>query len=199
MELAQTAKPMLYIRELASPALDNLERATGLHVQLAMLEDGDARIIDRRIGKQDLPIYYHIGDAMPPVPTAVGRLLLAFASPTVISDVLDDDAFIWPSFDSPRPTPQEIRDDLDAIRRTRLAVLTTPGAPVHSVAAPVTDRTKSVVAAVGVVVRTGTIPLQQLVPLVKATAKDISRRLAGPKPRRTLPPWEEASKARPSA
>ncbi|WP_091847026.1 IclR family transcriptional regulator C-terminal domain-containing protein [Bifidobacterium commune] len=44
-----------------------------------------------------MSIYYHIGDILPLLPTAVGRVLLAFAPPSMQSAVLDHDNFIWPS------------------------------------------------------------------------------------------------------
>ncbi|WP_140558610.1 IclR family transcriptional regulator [Bifidobacterium sp. UTCIF-39] len=193
MELAQLARPLLSIRESASPCLDDLNRATGMHVQLAVLDGPSVAIIDRRDGRQKLPIYYHIGDSMPPIPTAVGRLLLAFASPKLISEVVDDDDFIWPTFDTPRPSITGIHRELTTIRKQRFAIFQPEGAPVRSVAAPITDRVGTVIAAVGIVASADSKLPERVIDLVKSTAVAISRRLAAPPAQRSLPPWEEAN------
>ncbi|WEV63616.1 IclR family transcriptional regulator [Bifidobacterium sp. ESL0732] len=190
INLAQTARPMLGIQETASPSLDNLERITNLHVQLATLQGSGALIVDRRDGKQQLPIYYHIGDILPIVPTAVGRVLLAFASPSLQNAVLDHDNFIWPSWGTKRPSAQSVRETLKKVEREHIAFLDLKDIPVNSVAVPIFGQSKNVVAAVSVVVKTGTVPLApKLADLLKGTAKEISRKLAGPKPGRVLPPW----------
>lgn len=190
INLAQTARPMLDIQETASPSLDNLERMTNLHIQLATLQGSGALIVDRRDGKQQLPIYYHIGDILPIVPTAVGRVLLAFGSPSLQSAVLDHDNFIWPSYETKRPSLQTVREELEKIRREHIAFFDLKDIPVNSVAVPIFDRSKNVMAAIGIVVKTGTVPLApKLADLVRGTAKEIARKLAEPKPGRVLPPW----------
>ncbi|WEV74984.1 IclR family transcriptional regulator [Bifidobacterium sp. ESL0800] len=191
INLAQTAQPMLSIQETASPCLDNLERATNLHVQLATLQDTGALIIDRRDGHQQLPLYYHVGDVLPLVPTAVGRVLLAFASPALKSKILDNDDFVWPSYEVERPSASDIYAELDKIEHDRITFFDLTNIPVNSVAVPIFDRGMTVVAAISIVVKTGTVPLApKLATLIKATAMDIQRRLAGPKSKRILPPWD---------
>ncbi|WEV59136.1 IclR family transcriptional regulator [Bifidobacterium sp. ESL0728] len=191
INLAQTAHPMLYIQETASPCLDNLEHVTGLHIQLAVLQGNGALIIDRRDGRQRLPVYYHVGDVLPLVPTAVGRVLLAFGPPTLESSVLDSNDFVWPSYDIKRPTPEKVHDELDKIRHDRIAFFDPPDIPVNSIAVPIFDRRMNVVAAISIVVKTGTIPLStKLITLLKATASEIGHKLAGPKSKRILPPWD---------
>ncbi|RSX52409.1 IclR family transcriptional regulator [Bifidobacterium callimiconis] len=193
MELAQLARPLLSIREDASPCLDELNRITGMHVQLAVLDGPNVTIIDRRDGKQKLPIYYHIGDSMPPIPTAVGRVLLAYANPALISEVVDRDDFTWPSFDSPRPSVTAVHRELDIIRRNGVALFAPDGAPVHSVAAPIYDRTGAVAAAIAVVTNAESMPSDRVVALVKGAAVAITKRLAAPPAQRVLPSWEESN------
>lgn len=189
MEISQCAQPMLSIREVATTFLDDLCTATRLHVQLASLDGTEMVILDRRKGKQRLPVFYHIGDRMPLVPTAAGRILLAYAKPEVIDKTLDDGHFIWPVFDTPRPSVKSILGSLEDIRRNQYVSLTIPGAPVHSVAAPIFDRTRNVVAAVGVLFQPNSVPEDRLLPVVRATAMGITRRLLGPQSKRELPPW----------
>jgi DNA-binding IclR family transcriptional regulator len=190
IQLAKAARPMLDIQEIASPSLDNLERITNLHVQLATLQGSGALIIDRRNGKQRLPIYYHIGDMLPLVPTAVGRVLLAFAPSSTQSAILDHDNFIWPSWETKRPTSQSVYKALEKIKHERIAFFDLEDIPVNSVAVPIFTQGMNVVAAIGIVVKTGTVPLgPKLADLLKATAKNISNKLAEPKQERILPPW----------
>ena len=189
MEISQCAQPMLSIREAATAFLDDLCTATHLHVQLASLDGTEMVILDRRKGKQRLPVFYHIGDRMPLVPTAAGRILLAYAKPEVINKTLDDGHFIWPVFDTPRPSVESVLRSLEDIRRNQYVSLTIPGAPVHSVAAPIFDRTRNVVAAVGVLFQPNSVPEDRLLPVVRATAMGITRRLLGPQSKRELPPW----------
>lgn len=189
MEIAQSARPMLTIRETASPILDDLSNMTHLHIQLGSRDGDEMVVLDRRNGKQRLPVFYHIGDRLPLVPTATGRVLLAYADPAVVERVLDGGNFIWPTFDSPRPPVEVILASLEQIRRTQVIALEPPGAPVSSVAAPIRGRTGAVIAAVGIVVKTGTMPLPRLTQLVKAAATGITRQLAGPAPQRVLPAW----------
>jgi DNA-binding IclR family transcriptional regulator len=182
---------MLDIQEIASPSMDSLERITNLHVQLATPQGSGALIIDRRNGsKQRLPIYYHIGDILPLVPTAVGRVPLAFAPPSMQSAVLDHDNFIWPSWETKRPTSQAVYEALEKITHERIAFFDLEGIPVNSVAVPIFTQGMNVVAAIGIVVKTGTVFLgPKLADLLKATAKNISNKLAEPKQERVLPPW----------
>lgn len=189
MEISQCAQPMLSIREVATTFLDDLYTATHLHVQLASLDGTEMVILDRRKGKQRLPVFYHIGDRMPLVPTAAGRVLLAYAKPRIIDETLDDGHFVWPVFDTPRPSIEEILTSLEDIRKNKYVSLTIPGAPVHSVAAPIFDRTRNVIAAVGVLFQPNSIPEDRLLPVVRATAMGITRRLLGPQSKRELPPW----------
>lgn len=192
MEIAQFAQPMLSIREAASPVLDDLNRSSQQHVQLGALDGIEMVILDRREGRHRIPVYYHIGDRLPLAPTAAGRTLLAYAGPEVVDAALNKGDFTWPTWQIPRPSLERIRKSLNVIRQDKLAVMNENGASVHSVAAPIFGRTGAVVAAVGMVVEAGTVPIERYAPLIKAGAVAIARRVNGPKSVRVLPPWNQA-------
>lgn len=192
MEIAQFARPMLSIREAASPILDDLNRTTDQHIQLGTLDGAEMVILDRREGKHPIPVYYHIGDRLPLAPTAAGRTLLAYAGPGIIGQIVNTGTFTWPTWQIPRPSSDELMASLALIRQRRVAVLQTPGASVHSVAAPIFGRTNAVIAAVSIVLSAGSTSLERYVPLIKAGATAISRRVTGPKTSRILPPWDQA-------
>lgn len=190
MEIAQYAQPMLYIREAASPVLDKLSRMTEEHIQLGALDGQEMVVLDRREGRHRIPVYYHIGDRLPVVPTAVGRVLLAYADPGTIDKILDQEQFTWPTWQTPRPSSKTVRRDLEKIRQHQVALLRTPKASVHSVAAPIFGHTGAVIAAISIVVGSDEQRLEQYVPLIKAGARAITNRISGPKPSRILPPWD---------
>lgn len=190
MEIAQYAQPMLNVRELASPILDKLASMTDEHIQLGTLDGLEMTVLDRREGKHKIPIYYHIGDRLPLVPTAAGRTLLAYASTETIDLILNDEQFTWPTWQTPRPPAGVVRQDLERIRHQQVAIMEVPHAAVHSVASPIFGKTGSVIAAIGIVVNASGHQLENYVPIIKAGARAITRRVTSPKPSRVLPPWD---------
>lgn len=189
VEMAQSALPLRNVREVASALLDELCARTNMHIQLAALDGGNLVVLDRRDGKQQLPVYYHIGDRIPLVPTANGRIMLAYAPSEVVQSVLNGGNFIWPVFDTPRPSVQEVLDSLEQVRHEHKVVLTIAGAPVHSIAMPIVDKTRRVIASLAIVFLPHTADLDQLSELLRACTLGISKRLRGPLPHRELPPW----------
>ncbi|OZG49231.1 IclR family transcriptional regulator [Bombiscardovia coagulans] len=190
MEIAQYAQPMLSIRELASPVLDSLARATEEHIQLGALDGEEMVVLDRREGKHKIPVYYHIGDRLPLVPTAAGRTLLAYAVPETIDAVLAGNQFVWPTWEIPRPSSDEIRTDLERIRQQQVTIIENAHASIHSIASPIFGQTGAVIAAISIVVGADRYHLAKYVPIIKAAAKAIARRIKNPKLPRVLPPWE---------
>lgn len=188
-EVAALAEPSLGLREVAAPFLDDLNLATRLHSQLAILDGHDVVIVDRRVGRYDLPLTDRAGSRHPPVPTGVGLVLLAHSPAAVVDEVLAS-AFGWPLHECPRPSPHDVRAQLAEIRRRGVAVVQRPTSPLTSVAAPVHNRSGNVVAAVSLLAPADVADPARLEPALRTTARGITRDLSDPRgPRRRLPAW----------
>lgn len=179
-QVASLAERGLSLRDEAPPFLDDLHAATHQHVQLAVLDDTDALVLDRRLGDVELSsISYRVGGRIPLVASAVGVVLLAH-SPAEFQDEILSGPFRWPLHECPRPSAKDVRVQLAGVRRTGLAMLNRPTAPIASVAAPVRDQQGNVVAAISVVVPAGSVELHRFEPALRATARAVSRAMGAP-------------------
>ncbi|NTW40933.1 MAG: IclR family transcriptional regulator [Cellulomonadaceae bacterium] len=188
-ELASLAEPALGLREVAAPFLDDLNIATRQHSQLAILDGHDIVVVDRRVGRYDLPLTDRAGSRHPPVATGAGLVLLAHASSELVEEILGSH-FGWPLHECPRPSAHAVRAQLAEIRKSGLAIVDRPTSPLTSVAAPIQNRRGTVVAALSVVVPTEAADPARLEPALRTTARSITRVLSEPgSPRRRLPAW----------
>ncbi|MFZ0530172.1 MAG: IclR family transcriptional regulator [Propionicimonas sp.] len=188
-EVASLADRGLSLRDVASPYLDDLSAVTHQHVQLAVLDDEDALVIDRRLGDEELPwVNYRIGGRIPLVASAVGMVVLAHAD-TEFQDRVISGEFRWPVHECPRPSATAVRVLLADVRRTGFALLNRATSPVASAATPIRDRHGEVIAAVSVVVARGKVPLSRLQPVLLAASRAISRDMGAPMTHRPTPGW----------
>lgn len=188
-QVASLAERGLGIRDVAPAFLDDLCAGTHQHVQLAVLDETDAVILDRRVGDHPIPyVRYRVGGRIPLVASAVGMVLLAHASPTLQDEVLSG-PFRWPLHECPRPAAKDVRAQLAEVRRTGFVLLNRPTSPIASAAAPVRDQHGTVVAAVSVVVEAGSVELHRLEPALRTTARGISRALGAPMNQGPTPAW----------
>ena len=188
-QVASLAERGLSLRDEAPPFLDDLHAVTHHHVQLAVLDHTDALVLDRRLGDVELPaISYRVGGRIPLVASAAGVVLLAH-SPAEFQDQVLSGPFRWPLHECPRPAAKDVRAQLAGVRRTGLAMLSRPTAPIASVAAPVRDQQGSVVAAISVVVPAGSIELYRFEPALRATARAVSRAMGAPMAVGATAPW----------
>jgi DNA-binding IclR family transcriptional regulator len=106
------------LRELALPHLQDLVTATGRTVHMAVLDGARALVIERLAGTKTIPTRHSSGSYLPLHCTTVGKILLAYAPPPLVDEVMSD---------LRRYTPYTVTDpfalhrELDAIRRTDLA------------------------------------------------------------------------------
>ncbi|HWS57955.1 MAG TPA: IclR family transcriptional regulator C-terminal domain-containing protein, partial [Actinotalea sp.] len=162
---------------------------TRQHSQLAILDGHDVVVVDRRQGRYDLPLTDRAGSRHPPVPTGVGLVLLAHGPTELVEEILAS-SFGWPVHECPRPGAHEVRAQLSEIRRRGVAVVSRPTSPLTSVAAPIHNRSGTVVAALAVLVPAEGADPARLEPAVRTAARGITRTLSDPHgPRRRLPPW----------
>lgn len=178
-EVAALAPRGLALRERALPFLEDLSQVTRENVQLAVREGVEVVFVERIAGSHAVPVLTRVGGRFALTATGVGLVLLAHAPPEVQEEVL--------AAPIERYTPHTVTDP-HAVR-AMLADTRGRGYAVSdrqvtddalSVAAPVHDRHGTVVAAVSLVVRHGTAASTALAPLVRTSARAISRALAQP-------------------
>jgi DNA-binding IclR family transcriptional regulator len=167
------------LRERALPYLEDLSQITRENVQLAVREGTELVFVERIAGTGAVPVLSRVGSRFALTATGVGLVLLAHAPPEVQEEVLSGPV--------ERFTPQTVVDP--ARLRRMLADVRTSGFAVSdrqvtmdalSVAAPVHDGRGAVVAAVSLVVRHGSASAHALAPLLRTSARAISRALAQP-------------------
>lgn len=110
--------PPTALREVALPHLQDLVITTGHTVHLAVLDGSGALVVERLAGSRTQPTRHSPGGRLPLHCTAVGKVLLAHASPELEADVLTAPARFtrWTVTD-----PARLRRQLVAIRDTGLA------------------------------------------------------------------------------
>jgi DNA-binding IclR family transcriptional regulator len=167
------------LRDAALPYLEDLYEATHQVVHLAVLDAGEVLYVEKLSARPEaaaVSVASEVGKRLPLHATGPGKVLLAFSPPAVQEAVLAGDLA--------RQTPQTITDptrlrrSLAEVRRAGVCISRdemTVGA--SSVAAPVFDADRTVVAAVSVVVPTGARSLAPLVPVVRAACLGITRAL----------------------
>lgn len=175
-EVASLAPRGLGLREASMPFLEDLYEITRENVQLAVREGVELVFVERITGRDAVTVLTRVGGRFALHATGVGLVLLAHAPTDIQERVLT----------SPmeRYTPKTVTDP--ATMRRILANVRARGYAVCdsqvtmdalSVAAPITDRTGAVVAAVSLVVHNNRTDPATLAPVVRAAARGISREL----------------------
>lgn len=175
-ELGTLAPLSVPLRTVALPFIEDLHAALHQHVQLAVLDGREALVVERFSARNAVGLASRVGGRLPLHGSAVGKVLLAHGGRKLIEAVL---AAELPRF-TPRTVidPGELRAELTACARSGTATVheeLTEGA--DSVAARVVDAQGRVVAAVSVVIRSGSRDLPTVAAPVLASALSLSRRL----------------------
>jgi len=175
-EIGSLAPQRTGLREIAIPFMEDLYEATHENVQLAILDGHDALFVEKISGRDSVPIVTRVGGRLPLHATGVGKVLLAFAPPAFIEEIIERGL--------PRLTkhtivePDELRGCLEDVRRTGFAQTRdemTIGSV--SVAAPVYGPASTVVAAMSIVVRSRPADFGRLALAVRTAALGLSRRV----------------------
>ncbi|QEO13886.1 IclR family transcriptional regulator [Agromyces intestinalis] len=174
LEFAALAPRGHGLRAIALPYMEDLHRATRQHVQLAVREDDEAVIVERLSAPGAAKVLYHVGGRVPLHATGLGNILLAHTKPGFQEAYLRRPLRLDP--EDTLMDPVELRDRLALIRRTGVATMTRLlPEPAASVAAPILDGDRKVVAALSVVGTDGSLDVRMLEPAVMAIAASISR------------------------
>ena len=171
--LAPLTEPL---RTVALPFMEDLYTALQQHVQLAVLEGHEGVIVERLSTPSAVGLTSGVGGGLPLHCSAVGKVLLAHGAAAVF------DALVERGLQRFTPQtvtdPARLRGELADCRRTGTAFVReelSPGA--DSVATRIMDGEGRVVAALSVVVRTGSVSLTAVTPSVVTSGLGISRRL----------------------
>lgn len=174
MDVSNQARPLLGMLR------DNTQEA----VHLAILAQTSIMYLYNLESAQAIGIRSYIGARKPAFCTCEGRVLLAFAAPELVAEVIDDGL----EARTPRTITdaRALRRTLDKVRQAGYAIDDEESeVGMRGIAAPIRDISGKVVAAVGLagpIQRLTKKDLRRLVPQVVATADAISVRL-GWKPR----------------
>jgi DNA-binding IclR family transcriptional regulator len=164
------------LRTAAQPFVEDLYTALRQHVQLAVLQDDRAVIIERLSAVNAVGLASQVGGHLPLHCSGVGKVLLSHSSPAFIDEVLAGRLRRF----TPRTIvePAALRRELASCRATGTVVVReelSEGA--ESVATRIIDGRGRVVAALSVVVAAGSINLEAAVPSLVASGLGLSRRL----------------------
>lgn len=164
------------LRAIALPCMEDLHRATGQHVQLAVRENDEAVIVERLSAPGAGRVLYSVGGRVPLHGTALGLVLLAHSRAEFQDSYLKRDLVLEPEHESLGAA--ELRAQLQSARATGAAAMFRAlPEPAVSVAAPVFDRSGACVAAIAVLGAVGSIDVRMLEPAVVTVARGISRDL----------------------
>jgi len=164
------------LRTKAQPFLEDLYTALHQHVQLAILEGTEAVIIERLSAPKASELVSQVGGRLPLHCSGVGKVVLAHSGADLIDRVLTGRLRRYTPLTTVDPTL--LRSELADCRHTGNASVRgelTAGA--DSIATRIMDGDGRVVAALSVVVRTGSVNHQAVLPSVIASGLGISRML----------------------
>jgi DNA-binding IclR family transcriptional regulator len=175
-EIAALAPRALGLREVAMPFIEDLYEATHQNVSLGARDGSEVIYLERVSGREAVGILAKVGSRWPLHATGVGLVLLAYAPIEVQDQIL--------AAPLQRFTPKTIGDQGEL--RARLAEIRRTGVAISdrqitldaiSVAAPIHDRNGRVIAAISLVLPSAETSQGQYVPLVRTSARGISRAL----------------------
>jgi DNA-binding IclR family transcriptional regulator len=167
------------LKETARPHLEQLRDISGETATLSVRIDDERVFLDVVPSRSEVRMVPEIGRAVPLIRGASGKVLLAFA------DVERRRRLVQSAFSGqPKRALEVYETELERVRRdgyARSAQERTPGA--SSLAAPVRDRARGVVAVVALSApesRLNDAAMKRLLPLLIKTANIISRELGCP-------------------
>jgi len=175
-EIGARASSASSLRDTAFPVMHRLLDSTRENVQLAILDKQSALVIERLTTAVAVPTITKVGRRLPLHASAVGKVLLAYAGPELLSQLCEQGLTRFTPYTQVMPgrlaaSLANVRKDGCAVTREELTVGTV------SVAAPITGPNGSVYAALGIVVRSR-VDVGQHTSAVREAAGQISRALA---------------------
>ena len=178
-DLGLLAPAATALRELAGPFLHDIHAATRATVHLAVRDGSQALYLDRVSGSGSVPVVSRVGSRLPLHATGVGKVLLAYAPPEIVADVLGRLDRITPYTIT---QPGRLQSQLVQIHTDGYALTSEEmSLGACSVAVPVFYRDTDVVAALGIVVPSLKRDRARLVAVLQVAASGIGRQLSAPR------------------
>lgn len=166
------------LREIALPYLEDLAQLTRENVQLAVLEDTETVFVERLAGTKAVPVLTKVGGNFPITTTSAGLLLLAYAPRSVQDKVLERP--IKRFTDLTITDTAQIRRELALIRAQGFSISDRQVTmEALSISAPIVKSGGEVIAGLSLVVSWEGSSVHSLIPLVRTSARAISRALHG--------------------
>ncbi|MEW2357104.1 IclR family transcriptional regulator [Spirillospora sp. NPDC029432] len=176
-EIGSLAPRGLGLRERALPYLEDLSQVTRENVQLAVREGTELVFVERIAGSRAVPVLTRVGGRFALTATGVGLVLLAYAPAEVQEEVLARPIKRYTELTM--TDPGAVRAALADTRARGYAISDRQVTmDALSVAAPITGAHGEVVAAVSLVVRHGSALPHALAPLLRTSARAISRAIS---------------------
>jgi DNA-binding IclR family transcriptional regulator len=176
-EIASLAPRGVPLREAALPFLEDLYEVTHENAQLGVREGHDVVYIERIAGRRAVGVLTRVGGRFPLHASGIGLVLLAHAPETVQREVLEGPLERFTDYTV--TDPARLERMLAQVRRDGVAISDRQVTDdAMSVAAPVTDATGEVIAALSVVAKAGNAVAARLAPVVRAAALGTSRTLS---------------------
>jgi IclR family pca regulon transcriptional regulator len=184
-DLGMSALNSTGLREHAHPYLEELRQRTSYTVSLGVLDATDVLYVDRvrsfRRGQGSIDLNLHPGSRLPSYCTAMGKLLLANLPESEQREAI---ASMKLTKRGPNTitSKKALREELDEVLAAGFAVNDQElAADLYSIAAPVRNEARDVVAAVNLAAHSSMISLEEMVdalgPHLVSTADRISARL----------------------
>ncbi len=176
-EIGSLAPRGVPLREAALPFLEDLYEVTHENAQLGVREGHDVVYIERIAGRRAVGVLTRVGGRFPLHASGIGLVLLAHAPESVRRDVLERPLQRFTGYTvTDRARLERI---LAEIRRNGVAISDRQVTDdAMSVAAPVTDSSGEVIAALSIVAKAGDGVAVRLAPVVRAAALGTSRALS---------------------
>ena len=176
-EIASLAPRGVPLREAALPFLEDLYEVTHENAQLGVREGHDVVYIERIAGRRAVGVLTRVGGRFPLHASGIGLVLLAHAPERIQREVLEGRL--------QRFTDHTITDRarlariLARVRRDGVAISDRQVTDdAMSVAAPITDASGEVIAALSIVANASRTVAERLAPAVRAAALGTSRALS---------------------
>lgn len=183
-ELLAGSNPHQQLGRTARPYLVDLQRVTGQHTQLAVLEGTSVVYVEKLSATRAVTNVTGIGQRMPACLNSSGILLLAEEGIDKVEAALDAQEIgryieMLPDFTAARvPSVEEVRAAATAARRKGYCELDSwLGRGISGLSAPVRNPDGTAVAAVSVIMPNDRATVRRVVPLLRFTAINISRAL----------------------
>jgi DNA-binding IclR family transcriptional regulator len=176
-EIASLAPRGVPLREAALPFLEDLYEVTHENAQLGVREGHEVLYIERITGRHAVGVLTRVGGRFPLHASGIGLVLLAHAPETVQLEVLEGPLQRFTDYTI--TDPARLERILAQIRRDGVVISDRQVTDdAMSVAAPVTDASGEVIAALSVVAAASGTVAARLAPAVRAAALGTSRALS---------------------